>query len=258
MAKKTPRPVRTLLVFGLAIVVLYGLAALGQTWKPQPGPRPRGRHPDHPVGRPAGRRAITQTKLKQAAGIVDAGSTAAVSPRPRSPPRATATSSSRSPARTPRASSTRSSAPPSSGSGSSPASRSPGTAAAQEQQLADPSEPVGQPVRQGRRRRRPRPPKVGKASHGHPQAASRALRQAGHPTPTPNPETSPNPRRRPRRQAPAASTSRRSRQKGASVDDPLAWSQDPGIEWLQKFADVHLPERQGDAARRSPTTPTSR
>ena len=37
MAKKTPRPGRTLLIFGLAIVVLYGLAALGGTWKPRLG-----------------------------------------------------------------------------------------------------------------------------------------------------------------------------------------------------------------------------
>ena len=37
MAKKTPRPARTLLVFGLVIAVLYGLAALGGTWKPRLG-----------------------------------------------------------------------------------------------------------------------------------------------------------------------------------------------------------------------------
>ena len=37
MAKKTPRPGRTLLIFGLSILVLYGLAALGQTWKPRLG-----------------------------------------------------------------------------------------------------------------------------------------------------------------------------------------------------------------------------
>ncbi|MGI9157974.1 MAG: protein translocase subunit SecD [Marmoricola sp.] len=34
MAKKTPRPVRTLLVFGIAVVLLYGAAALGKTWAP--------------------------------------------------------------------------------------------------------------------------------------------------------------------------------------------------------------------------------
>ena len=37
MAKKTSRPGRTLLVFFIAVAVLYGLAALGQTWKPQLG-----------------------------------------------------------------------------------------------------------------------------------------------------------------------------------------------------------------------------
>ena len=50
MAKKTPRPVRTLLIFGLAIVVLYGLAALGSDLEAPSRPGPRGRHPDHPVG----------------------------------------------------------------------------------------------------------------------------------------------------------------------------------------------------------------
>ncbi|MEP6815006.1 MAG: protein translocase subunit SecD [Marmoricola sp.] len=37
MAKKAPRPGRTLLVFGIAVVLLYAAAALGQTWSPRLG-----------------------------------------------------------------------------------------------------------------------------------------------------------------------------------------------------------------------------
>ncbi len=71
MAKKTPRPARTLLIFGLTIVVLYGLAALGQTWKPRLGLDLEGGTRITLSAIPQGG-AITQTKLKQAASIVDA------------------------------------------------------------------------------------------------------------------------------------------------------------------------------------------
>ena len=37
MAKKTSRPGRTLLIFGLCVLIWYGLAALGGTWKPRLG-----------------------------------------------------------------------------------------------------------------------------------------------------------------------------------------------------------------------------
>src|SRR5690348_10803108 len=37
MASRTVRPGRTLLVFLLAVVVMYGLAAIGGTWKPKLG-----------------------------------------------------------------------------------------------------------------------------------------------------------------------------------------------------------------------------
>lgn len=37
MAKKAPRPGRTLLVFGIAVVLLYGAAALGGSWSPRLG-----------------------------------------------------------------------------------------------------------------------------------------------------------------------------------------------------------------------------
>ena len=67
---------------------------------------------------------------------------------------------------------------------------------------------------------------------------------------TPRPDSGPTPARptAPRRASPTASADRQITQKGASVDDPLAWSQDPGIEWLQKFATFKCPPKGEDAA----------
>ncbi len=67
MAKKTPRPGRTLLIFGLAIVVLYGLAALGGTWKPRLGLDLEGGTRITLSAIEQGGQNVTQTKLKQAA-----------------------------------------------------------------------------------------------------------------------------------------------------------------------------------------------
>ena len=67
MAKKTLRPGRTLLIFFLGVGVLYGLAALGGTWKPRLGLDLEG-------GTRITLQAISdvnQTKLEQARGIID-------------------------------------------------------------------------------------------------------------------------------------------------------------------------------------------
>ena len=68
MAKRSPRPGRTLLVFFISVAVLYGLAALGGTWKPQLG-----------LDLEGGTRItlttvsnVNATKMKQAASIIDA------------------------------------------------------------------------------------------------------------------------------------------------------------------------------------------
>ena len=71
MAKKTLRPVRTLLIFGLTIVLLYGLAALGGTWKPRLGLDLEGGTRITLTAVAQGGGKITQAKLKEAAGIVD-------------------------------------------------------------------------------------------------------------------------------------------------------------------------------------------
>ena len=67
MAKKTLRPGRTLLIFFISVAVLYGLAALGGTWKPRLGLDLEG-------GTRITLQAISdvnQTKLEQARGIID-------------------------------------------------------------------------------------------------------------------------------------------------------------------------------------------
>ena len=67
MAKKTSRPGRTLLIFFIAVAVLYGLAALGGTAKPRLGLDLEG-------GTRITLTAISgasQTKLEQARGIID-------------------------------------------------------------------------------------------------------------------------------------------------------------------------------------------
>ncbi len=71
MAKRTPRPGRTLLVFLISIAVLYGLAAIGGTWKPRLGLDLEGGTRITLSAVQQGGQSITPTKLKQAANIVD-------------------------------------------------------------------------------------------------------------------------------------------------------------------------------------------
>ena len=71
MAKRTPRPGRTLLVFLISIAVLYGLAAIGGTWKPRLGLDLEGGTRITLSAVQQGGQSITPTKLKQAASIVD-------------------------------------------------------------------------------------------------------------------------------------------------------------------------------------------
>ena len=71
MAKRTPRPGRTLLIFFIVIGVFYGLAALGDSWKPRLGLDLEGGTRITLSATEQGGQKITQTKLKQAANIVD-------------------------------------------------------------------------------------------------------------------------------------------------------------------------------------------
>ena len=178
---------------------------------------------------------MTPTKLKQAAGIVDRARQRQRCLRGRGlHVRATATSSSRSRARTPPTSSTPSSARPSCGSASSPVSRSPARPAAS-QRLPEPvaaaSSQASPSAKATRRRRRPtRRPR----SRGRPRSPTRSH---AHARSALGPATAEPPSQPPTITA-----------KGAPVDDPLAWSQNPGDEWLAEVRRVHLPREGQDAA----------
>lgn len=68
MAKKTSRPGRTLLIFVIGVVALYGLAALGGTWKPQLGLDLQGGTRITLTAVDASK--VNQTKMNQAASII--------------------------------------------------------------------------------------------------------------------------------------------------------------------------------------------
>ncbi|MCW2784165.1 MAG: preprotein translocase subunit SecD [Marmoricola sp.] len=68
MAKKTSRPGRTLLIFFISVAVLYGLAALGGTFKPQLGLDLSG---GTQLTLVATSKDVTPDKLKEAASIIE-------------------------------------------------------------------------------------------------------------------------------------------------------------------------------------------
>jgi preprotein translocase subunit SecD len=242
VAKKTPRPARTLMILGLVIVVLYGLAALGQTWKPRLGLDLEGGTRITLSADPAGG-AVTPTKLKQAARIVDSRvngsgvSEAEVSTQGERNiiveiPGKNASSLVDAVQRTAQLRFRLLVGSP-----------QPGTPAKQSSESASPSpsaSPSGK-AKSGKKADKPaRVGKVGKAS------ATPKPRPApfADPSPSPAPSASqvPLPSAEPTQQQPQIT------QKGASVDDPLAWSQDPGIEWLTKFSTFTCPPKGKAAA----------
>ncbi len=229
MAKKTPRPGRTLLIFGLTIIVLYGLAALGQTWKPRLGLDLEGGTRITLSAIPQGG-AVTATKLKQAASIIDARVN---------------------------------------GSGVSEAAVS--TQGDRNIIVEIPGENASNLVDAVKRTAQLRfrlvvgQPQPGTALPS--SSPSPSATPSGSPTPSPTPKVSgkktqkPNPRPAPfatpsPKPSPTPSptpvapdpTQPQVTEKGASVDDPLAWSQNPGAEWLQKFAAFTCPPAGQDAA----------
>ncbi len=241
MAKKTTRPGRTLLIFGLTIVLLYGLAALGQTWKPGLGLDLEGGTRITLSAIPDGG-AITQTKLKQAASIVDARvngsgvSEAEVTTQgdrniiveipgqnaSNLVDRVKRTAQLRfrlvvggpQPG-TPEASD--SASPSASPSGSPSATPTPKAGSTKTPKASEGSatpNPRPAPFAEPGDKKTPKP--TAKASPAKPKASEPA---PAEPAPTDNTPT----------------------KKGASVDDPLAWSENPGTEWLVKFAQFTCP-----------------
>jgi preprotein translocase subunit SecD len=236
VAKKTPRPGRTLLIFGLCIVVLYGLAALGGTWKPRLGLDLEGGTRITLSAIPQGG-AVTETKLKQAASIVNSRvngsgvSEAEVSTQGNRNiiveiPGKNASNlvdavkrtaqlrfrivAGQPQSGTPVAQSSSSASPSASGQAKASGKAKPRSTA-----KAKPSSPT-----------KPRPAPFAKV------------------TPTANPSKAATPSAT----AQATPTTAPTTSKGASIDDPIAWSENPGTEWLTKFAAYQCPAKGKNAA----------
>ncbi|MET0839654.1 MAG: protein translocase subunit SecD [Marmoricola sp.] len=230
MATKTPRPGRTLLIFGLSILVLYGLAALGQTWQPRLGLDLEGGTRITLSANPEGG-AITPTKLRQAADIVDARvngsgvSEAEVSTQGERNiiveiPGENASSLVDSVKRTAQLRFRVVAGQP-----------QPGTPAEQPSQSASPSGKASPSDKA-----KPKKQKTPAADQATPNPRPAPFAET---TPTPSPGAQPS---APASQAPQPTA------KGANVNDPVAWAQDPGVEWLQKLAAFTCPKKGDDAA----------
>ena len=112
----------------------------------------------------------------------------------------------------------------------------PGTPAPERASTVRPAPPA-----RPRRASRPKTPKAGKATP-NPRPAPFARRDHTlRVAPGAEPDSASAPPRLPIRAS-------RITQKGASVDDPLAWSQNPGVEWLQKFSKFTCPPKGENAA----------
>jgi preprotein translocase subunit SecD len=222
VAKKTPRPGRTLLILGLVIVVLYGLAALGGTWKPRLGLDLEGGTRITLSAIPQGGE-ITQAKLRQAVSIVDARvngsgvSEAEVSTQGDrniivEVPGKNASSMVDAVKRTAQLRFRIVAGQP-----------QPGTPAPSESASPSPSGKTSPSAKASSKKT----PKVNKAT----------------PKPRPAPFAGPTPTSSPTPSTPAASQAPTPTAKGASIDDPLAWSENPGQEWLQKYAAYTCPAK---------------
>ncbi|HEX2895666.1 MAG TPA: protein translocase subunit SecD [Marmoricola sp.] len=238
MAKKTSRPGRTLLVFFISVAVLYGLAALGGTWKPQLG-----------LDLEGGTRItlttltnVSPTKLEQARGIIDArvngsgvtestvstqGNKNIVVEIPGKNSKSLVDSVKRTAqlrfrivAGQPLQGRPATSTPSTSPSGTASPSASPTG-------VPTPSESVGSATATPK-------PRVAPDFAKKPRAAKTS------PTPTPSATPLATPSATPT--APAQTAS------GASIDDPIAWAQNPGQEWESKLAAYTCPAQGADQA----------
>jgi preprotein translocase subunit SecD len=216
VAKRTSRPGRTLLVFFIAVAVLYGLAAFGGTWKPQLGLDLEG-------GTRITLEAISNTnatKLKQAAGIIDSR----VNANGVTEAEVTTQGNKNIVVEVP-------------GKNSKDLVDLVKRTAQLRFRLVYGQPQIGLPVTSspsanpsGTPSATPSGTSTPKASPGtatpNPRVAPHLADEAD-PTPSPTPTATPN--------ATPTATPPATTSKGASVDDPLAWSLDPGDEWLAKY-----------------------
>jgi preprotein translocase subunit SecD len=231
VAKKTSRPGRTLLVFFIAVAVLYGLAAIGGTWKPRLG-----------LDLEGGTRitlsavsSVNATKLEQARGIIDArvngsgvseaevttqGSKNIVVEIPGKNSKNLVDSVKRTAQlrfRIVAVNSPQPGRPVTTTPSASPSATPTGTPTATPTGTSSPKTSVGTAT-----------PKPRVAPH------------FADPTPTPTPATTPtaSPLTPPATPSAPVQTA-----KGASIDDPIAWSQNPGDQWQAKLAAYVCPAK---------------
>lgn len=239
MAKKTSRPGRTLLIFVIGVVALYGLAALGGTWKPQLGLDLQGGTRITLTAVDASK--VNQTKMNQAASIISSrvngsgvteatvstqgnrnivveipGENAqnlvdAVKRTAQLRFRLVAVGSPQSGLPVPTAT-------PSPSAGASPTSSASPSATP-----TATSTPSGSASRSGTATPRPRPA---------PQVDAADPTASPSPTPSPTPTTLPT-------EGSTSSTSPDG--KLETVDQLVAWTQNPGTDWLKKFAAFTCP-----------------
>jgi len=231
VAKQTARPGRTLLIFFISVAVLYGLAAIGGTWKPRLGLDLEG-------GTRITLQATTKTnatKLEQARSIIDArvngtgvaeaevtvqGSRNIVVEIPSKNSKNLVDSVKRTaqlrfrlvygtgqpgiPAPTTPSPSTSPSASPGASPGATPGAQ---------------------------------PPEASSSASPKPRVAP----HFADPTPSPTPSTAPGP------VTPTTPTAPATTKAGAPVDDPLAWALNPGDEWLAKYQAFTCPAKGAEA-----------
>ena len=246
MPKTAPRPGRTLIVFGLCIAVLYGLAAIGGTWKPRLGLDLEGGTRITLTAVDSGGESITPEKMREAAGIVDQ--------------RVNGTGVSEAEVTTQGDRNIVVEIPGENRADLVDAvkrtaqlrfrlvagSPQPGTPAASESASPDASpsgSPSGTPTPKARNGQQP-----SETASPNPRPAPFA-----DPSPTPAPTPAPTPSQPAQPSAPADQP--QVTQQGASVDDPLAWSQNPGVEWLQKLAQFECPEEGAAPVADNPDEP---
>jgi len=227
VAKKTSRPGRTLLTFFIVVAVLYGLAALGGTFKPKLGLDLEGgtRITLQAIGS-----GVTPSKLEQARGIIDqrANGTGVTEA-------AVSTQGSRNivveiPGKNrsdlvnsvKRTAQLRFRLVAQSGGQSVVADGNPAT----------PS-PTASPTAKSTATSTPTA-SPSATSSPKPRPAPKLADSTASATPTPTPTATPT-------ATPAATPTTPATSKGAPVSDPLAWAANPGTEWLAKFAAFTCP-----------------
>jgi preprotein translocase subunit SecD len=269
VARKTARPGRRLIIFAVVVAALYAGVALGGVWKPKLGLDLQGGTRITLEASTSSGEKVTQQNLEEARGIIDQrvnGSgvaeaevgtqgannivveipgqnrqdlvntvkqtaqlrfrlVAAVGPGQPQPTPSPSASGSGSAAPSGNASPGATSSP------SGPATAKPSASATAEPQASPSASPKGRALSSGLvRADQP----AAKPSPAASPSASTA------PTPAPTPAPAPT-------AVPSAPSGPQTSARGAPVDQPLQWMDDPGAVWLQRFSKYTCPKNQAAA-----------